>query len=485
LFTERKPREVNMKTLNYILIISTAILSSCATGLYVGGEYDDLYYSPSDKPVMSVQKNIPEQIAEGNLNPEQYYDNIYANDTLVADGYNDAVDFNNSMYYNKGNSAFEYMDDFSYSNRLRRFYGNYFDPFWRSSIFNGFGYPSYGYGYGYDPYGGGYGMYDPYYGGGYGGYYGGGYGGYYGGGYGGFYGGYYGSIFSPFGYSGYGFYPGSYSHGDDYSTVTVGRRERYSTLTNSYNPSSPARKSYNQPGEGLNGETRRTGASSQSLSTETRRTNSINGSSRQSVTSIPENRYTQQGVPVRRDISNSSNRVSPYSRPEYRSVDRTYTPSYNNPRMSTRPSYNNSRTQSGTNSNTVPNNSRINNESLYRGSNPVNNNPVRSNSSNSQGQSRSVNTNSGRSESYSVPTRRDMDSGSGYSSGRSYNNSSSGGSSSSYGGSSYSSGSSSSGSSRSSSGSSSYSGGSSGSSGGSSGSSVSTSSSSGSSATRR
>jgi hypothetical protein len=121
-----------MKALLYIIILATLLVSSCATsGVYLGGEYDDLYYSPSDQPVISIPNNSTNQNIARNIQPEQYYDNIYANDTLYADQYNDAVDFNNSLYYNNDNSAFEYMDDFSYSNRLRRFYGNYFDPYWR------------------------------------------------------------------------------------------------------------------------------------------------------------------------------------------------------------------------------------------------------------------------------------------------------------------------------------------------------------------
>ena len=62
-----------MKALLYIMVLITAILSSCASSLYVGGEYDDLYYSPSDKPVVAVQKTIPEQIAQDNIKPEQYF----------------------------------------------------------------------------------------------------------------------------------------------------------------------------------------------------------------------------------------------------------------------------------------------------------------------------------------------------------------------------------------------------------------------------
>ena len=268
-----------MKALYYIFIPSAVILSSCASSLYVGGERDDLYYSSSDKPAVSIQQNAPEQIAQGNQNPQQYYDNKYANDTLnkyasdtlVADGYNDAVDFDNSMYYNKDNSPFEYADDFSYSNRLRRFYGNYFDPFWDDSFNYGYGYPSFGFGYpslgfGYgfgSPYWGG-GMYDPfYYGGGY-------YGGLYDGFYGGLYGGYYGSIFSPFFYGGYyGYYPGAYYSSRENSSVPIARRQRYSTLSNNYS-SSPSRKSSYQSGTGSS-ISRRTDGSTQSQTSETKK----------------------------------------------------------------------------------------------------------------------------------------------------------------------------------------------------------------------
>ena len=45
-----------MKALSYIAILMLLILSSCASALYTGAEYDDLYYSASDKPV--VNKNV-------------------------------------------------------------------------------------------------------------------------------------------------------------------------------------------------------------------------------------------------------------------------------------------------------------------------------------------------------------------------------------------------------------------------------------------
>jgi hypothetical protein len=429
-----------MKALIYIMILTAVILSSCATGLYVGGGYDDLYYSPSDEPVR-VQNTVHEQIAAGNLNSEQYYDNIYAKDTLIADEYNDAVDFDNSMFYNNDNSAFEYMDDFSYSNRLRRFYGNYFDPFWRDPFY--YGYPSYGYGYGYDPFWSSR-MYDPY-----------GYGGFYGGFSGGYYGGYYGSMFSPYSYGNWGYNPGFNYYNSDNVGLPVSRRATYSTLSNNYNSASPSRKSTLQSGTGGVVESRRTEPALAGQSPDRRNPATVSGTSRQAASTLPENRYGQPGVQSRRDIPGSSGQVSTSARPDYKSADRTYTPSYNNPRMSTRPSYNNTRTQSGSNTNAIvnPGNSRIGNSNYNTRSNSGIINSGRSSSTISPTQNRSIVSGSGRSESYSVPTRRDMSSGSGSSVQRSNFNSSSGSSGSSGSGrsSSVSSGSSSSGSSSSSS----------------------------------
>jgi hypothetical protein len=410
-----------MKALFYILVFTAVIFNSCTNSLYVGREYDDLYYSPSDKPTVSVQKNVPEQIAEENQRPEQYYDNAYSNDTLVADGYNDAVDFNNSMYYNKDNSPFEYADDFSYSNRLRRFYGNYFDPYMDDSFNYGYGYPSMGFGYGYPSMGFGYGypymgggMYDPFYYGG--GYYGDNFGGYYSN----YYGGFYGSFFSPFYYGGYGYYPGSYYYSSkEYSSLPIARRQRYSTLSNNYNQVSPSKKS----GNSFNGVSRRSEGSSQNSTSETR---SISSNSRQSTTTLPENKYGQQGVQTRRDAINSSNNISSSPKPEYKSANRTYTPSYNSPRINARPSYNNSRT----NSNTVQNSSRNNNGSISRGSNYAgynsgNSNSGKGSSSSTLNRLRSMIYVPSRSQNYPVPPRS-TDRSSGYSSERNYSNSSSG-----------------------------------------------------------
>ena len=43
-----------MKALYNIFGIALLTLASCSSGLYVGTEYDDLYYQDSDQPVTRV-----------------------------------------------------------------------------------------------------------------------------------------------------------------------------------------------------------------------------------------------------------------------------------------------------------------------------------------------------------------------------------------------------------------------------------------------
>jgi hypothetical protein len=73
-----------MKASSYIFGIALLTLASCSSGLYVGTEYDDLYYQNSDQPVTKVQPVATVPVAEGNLKSGAYYDNIYASDTLVS-----------------------------------------------------------------------------------------------------------------------------------------------------------------------------------------------------------------------------------------------------------------------------------------------------------------------------------------------------------------------------------------------------------------
>ena len=121
-----------MKTASQIFIIALLTLVSCTSRLYTGAEYDDLYYLPSDKPVARDNSSVNEQIAAGNTQSKNYYDNIYAADTLVSDQYSDAVDYDNQANNNDVNSnqGYDYYDAYPYSSRLRMFYGNYFDPFY-------------------------------------------------------------------------------------------------------------------------------------------------------------------------------------------------------------------------------------------------------------------------------------------------------------------------------------------------------------------
>ncbi|HOX74021.1 MAG TPA: hypothetical protein PLB27_04855, partial [Bacteroidales bacterium] len=175
-----------MKVFTNIAIISLLVLGSCTSRLYTSGEYDDLYYQPSDQTVTVSREPARKKIVESTLRSEEYYDNIYAADTLVSDEYSDAVDYDDAVIsQGKGGNIYNYyMDDYSYAGRLNRFYGNYFNPYWRDPFYSGWGFPSMSFSFGrpyyyspfyYDPF-----YYDPYYYDPFYSYYGGYYGGYYG-----------------------------------------------------------------------------------------------------------------------------------------------------------------------------------------------------------------------------------------------------------------------------------------------------------------
>jgi hypothetical protein len=420
-----------MKVSNYITILALLVLGSCTSSLYTGVENDDLYYLPSDQPAATVRTPVKKQIAEGTLKSEEYYDNIYAADTLVSDEYSDAVDYDDAIISNaKDVDIYNYYDNYSYAGRLNRFYGNYFNPYWRDPFYSGWGYPSMSFRFGGYPYYSSFNnpfyndpfYYDPFYSSYYGGYYGGYYGNYYGYGYSP-YSSYYYSPYSNWGYS---------SYIRDYNnSVTYGRRERQSTSSTKWNSSvSPTSASSRRDGYVSRGDGRRT------VSTAVNK-DAINASDVKSSQNAV--RQATPSVNSRAAIRSSS----PVARPEYNNVNRTYTPSYSNPRLSTRPSYNNSRVNSNTGSSS---------RSAYPETSRSSSNRS-SSSSYSSGQSRSSGSYSSPG-SYSMPSRRSVSSGSGYSSGSSggYSNSRS---SSSYsgGGGSYSGGGYSSGSSGSSSGS--------------------------------
>ena len=419
-----------MKAINYIAISLLLVLGSCSSGLYTGLEYDDLYYLPSDRTVTNVQPPVSRQITEGDLIAEEYYDNIYAADTLVSDEYSDAIDYNSVLSENsKGTINNYYLDDYSYSGRLRRFYGNYFNPYWRDPYYFNWGWPSMSFGYGYPSY------YDPFW---YNpvydyGYYGGYYSPWYYGSYGGYYSPFYSYSYWPY-YSNWGYYS-NVRYKDYNSSVAYGRRDRQSVYSTRWNdrvqPSASSRRDgYISKGITTDGVRRSPSTSSTNVTSDPRKTVSTVVNNRQALNAADRKIDATAAKGVNSADSKSvTTRSATVSKPEYNTVNRTYTPSYSNPRMSTRPSYNNS---------------RVNSESS--GSNSYRNTPVRTSPSVSAGQTRSVPSYNS-SSSYSAPSRRSSSSGSysgsyGSSSSRSsYSSGSSGGGSRS----SYSSGSSSSG----------------------------------------
>jgi hypothetical protein len=415
-----------MKALKYISILSLLVFASCSSTLYTGVEYDDLYYLPSDKPAAPIKKNANIQLAERNLKVQDYYDNIYAADTLVSDEFVEAV--NDSTV--EENYPHDYSDDFySYSGRLRRFHDSYFYPYWRDPYYDSWGYPYITFGYGFPYY------YDPFY------YspfmYDFGY-------YGRYYGGYWGNYWCD--YHAYPYYHGSYYYGPggyysynrEKSSIPYGRRERQSNYSSNWNrnipvSSSSRRGSYVAREAGSTGKsTTRDGSAVQ----ETSRTLS-GGTSRRDINGTPalarEATAKSQTTPATR--SEIRSRQAPQSRPSYSSANRTYTPSYSNPRLTTRAPYNNTR---------VPGSTVRPGQGNGNGSRTTENRaaqPAQRGNTISSSQSRPAAANPAHG-SYSAPSRRAVQSGSGISSGNNYNRSSSYGSGSGSSSSSHSSGSS-------------------------------------------
>jgi hypothetical protein len=86
-----------MKAINYISILALLATVSCTSALYTGVEYDDIYYQASDQPVVVTRQTVGRQIEERDLKSAEYYDNIYASDTLMSDEYYDALDYEEVM----------------------------------------------------------------------------------------------------------------------------------------------------------------------------------------------------------------------------------------------------------------------------------------------------------------------------------------------------------------------------------------------------
>jgi hypothetical protein len=285
------------------------------------------------------------------------------------------------------NNYFE-GEEMDYSTRIRAFYNPYFyDPFWDPFWNHGFGY-GFGYGYGmggYYPWG--YSMFDPWYG--YGGF---GYGGYGWGGYGYGFGGYGGYGYGGYGWGGYGYGFGGYGgygwggYYDGFGGISYNDKDRYhgkqnhtgidggsnavkygmntrksGSLTGSGNINQPVigrnfsgnetrLPSENKLNESISGTrtgTAGVGASATRLSG-TRTNEQVN--TEQTIQGNVGNQGSRSGkgetiINLRRSTSNNIqengviNQSGSSSRPAT-SVE-NYTPTYNKPRMNTQPSYSN------------------------------------------------------------------------------------------------------------------------------------------------
>src|SRR4030042_2795342 len=177
-------------TLQVVFVLALGLtLVSCSSSLKTTAEYDDVYYRPSDQPVVAEaapvavqQSTTPAEkmddyekyIASLEDNPYkstestdenlQYTDDpaYYTDDPQYVDttNYEEQPVYISNNYYN--------TDDYYYASRMRRFYDPFYsfgyydpwycDPYWYSpgwSFSYGFGY---GYPYYYSPY-----WYSPYY----------------------------------------------------------------------------------------------------------------------------------------------------------------------------------------------------------------------------------------------------------------------------------------------------------------------------------
>ena len=71
-----------MKKFWYIIPVILVTGSSCSSLRFTGAVNDDLYYRPSDQPVIVTERTV-----EARSTDQTYYDNIFAADTLIADEY--------------------------------------------------------------------------------------------------------------------------------------------------------------------------------------------------------------------------------------------------------------------------------------------------------------------------------------------------------------------------------------------------------------
>lgn len=168
-------------TLQIVFILALVLnLVSCSSSMKTTAEYDDVYYQPSDQPVVAepaatvVQKNaVPAE-------PMDDYEKYIAS---IEDGTYKSTEYGeeNLQYYTDSLQYVDdpqYIDTMGYANQPVYVTNNYYssgggsgysDPYYNSpglSLGFGFGFPYFGFGFSYGyPY---YPYYDPFY---YGGYY--------------------------------------------------------------------------------------------------------------------------------------------------------------------------------------------------------------------------------------------------------------------------------------------------------------------------
>jgi len=147
-----------MKTFASLTALLALFLSACTT-TYQAPVYDDVYYSPKDKPAVVVKEQASAQqegkytrvtITSETETPQNTVveEQVYDNNPVVEDG-GQYVDPNATTYetnnYYSGYSDDDYYD-YQYSSRLRRFHNPYqFDNYYHDYYTNN-------YWYSYDPY---------------------------------------------------------------------------------------------------------------------------------------------------------------------------------------------------------------------------------------------------------------------------------------------------------------------------------------------
>jgi len=194
-------------TLQIVFVLAFALsLVSCSSSLKTTAEYDDVYYQPSDQPVVAEATPVAVQRSTApaekmddyekyiaSLEDKPFKSSEYTDESLQYTGdtvyyaedpqYIDTTNYEEQPVYITNN--YYNTDDYYYASRIRRFYDPFYsfgyydpwycDPYWYSpgwSFSYGFGYPywhygfSYGYPYWYNPYYyyGYYDWYYPYYG---------------------------------------------------------------------------------------------------------------------------------------------------------------------------------------------------------------------------------------------------------------------------------------------------------------------------------